>query len=309
VNVSLIGGTGFVGSHLVTRLLAEGHRPRLLVRPSGRARLALPSACTTVSGEVGDPGALAECVSGADAVVYLIGILREDRAHGVTFEELQLRGVERTISAARSAGVRRFLLMSANGVKPAGTPYQRTKFLAEEAVKGSGLDWTVFRPSVIFGDPQGRMEFCTQLKRDIIDSTLPAPLFFPGLLPLGAGGFELAPVAVGDVAAAFAHALSHPETVGETYTLCGPGAHTWKEILKTIAAACGRTKLMLPAPALALKAAASAFDRFRWFPITRDQITMLLESNRCDEGNGFARLGLVPAPFDAAALAYLNRTA
>ncbi len=105
--------------------------------------------------------------------------------------------------------------MSANGLD--GTPYQRTKFQAEEALRASGLDWTIFRPSVIFGDPRGQMEFCTQLKRDIIDSPLPAPLFYKGLLPLDAGAFELAPVAVADVAAAFCHALTHPETIGQSY--------------------------------------------------------------------------------------------
>lgn len=310
MNVSLIGGTGFVGTHLVEHLIAAGHRPRLLVRPparsGGRDRPAWLSACETVSGEVGEAGAIAECLAGCDAAVYLVGILREEPARGITFEALQFRGAARTIAAAQAAGVGRFLLMSATGAKPEGTPYQRTKFLAEEALKGSGLDWTIFRPSVIFGDPRGTMEFCTRLKRDIIDSPLPAPLFYPGLLPLNAGAFELAPVAVDDVAAAFCHALTHAETFGQTYELCGPRAHSWREILTTIAAACGKTKLMLPAPALAVQAVAAVLDRFPWFPITRDQIAMLLEGNRCEGGNGLERLGLVPTPFDAAALAYLN---
>ena len=81
---------------------------------------------------------------------------------------------------------------------------------------------------------------------------------------------------------------------------------SWKEILTTIAAACGKTKLMLPAPALAVKTVAAVFDRFPWFPITRDQIAMLLEGNVCAGDNGFERLGMLPGPFDQAALAYLN---
>jgi len=306
MKVSLIGGTGFVGTHLVERLIAEDHQPRLLVRPGADPRPTWLGACETVSGEVGDPTALADCLAGSDAVIYLIGILREDPPRGITFEALQHQGVVQTIQAAKAAGVCRFVLMSANGVKPDGTPYQRTKYLAEEALRGSGLDWTVFRPSVIFGEPRGEMEFCTQLKRDIIDSPLPAPLFYPGLLPFNAGAFELAPVAVADVAAAFCQALSHPETMGQTYTLCGPRAHSWKDILGTIAAASGKTKLMLPAPALAVQGVAAVLDRFPWFPITRDQIVMLLEGNTCAGDNGFERLGLVPTPFDAEALAYLG---
>ena len=305
MKVSLIGGTGFVGTHLVEHLITSGHQPRLLVRP-GPTRAPWPSGCELVPGAIEDPGALAECLSGTDAVVYLIGILRENPARGITFESLQFQGVEHTIAAARTAGVRRFVLMSANGVRPDGTPYQRTKYQAEQALMASGLDWSIFRPSVIFGEPRGHMEFCSQLKRDIIDSPLPAPLFYTGLLPINAGAFELAPVAVADVATAFCHALSHPETIGQTYDLCGPRALSWKEILTTIAAACGRTKLMLPAPALAVQTVAAVFDRFPWFPITRDQITMLLESNVCEGDNGFERLGMLPGPFDQTTLAYLR---
>lgn len=305
MKVSLIGGTGFVGTHLVEHMIAAGHQPRLLVRP-GPTRTPWPSGCELVPGAVEDREALAECLSGSDAVVYLIGILRENPACGITFEALQLRGAEHTMAAASAAGVRRFILMSANGVRPDGTPYQRTKYQAEQSLMASGLDWSIFRPSVIFGEPRGHMEFCSQLKRDIIDSPLPAPLFYTGLLPFNAGAFELAPVAVSDVAAAFCHALSHSETIGQTYALCGPRALSWKEILTIIAAACGRTKAMLPAPALAVQTVAAVFDRFPWFPITRDQITMLLESNVCDGNNGFERLGMFPGPFDRATLAYLS---
>jgi NADH dehydrogenase len=306
VKVSLIGGTGFVGSHIVTALLDAGHTPRLLVRSDSHGPLAELGACEVVRGDVQDPAAVAECVEGSDAVMYLIGILREFPARGVTFDELQHRGVTRTIAAAQSAGVDRFVLMSANGVKPDGTAYQRTKYLAEEELKASGLRWTIFRPSVIFGDPRGRMELCTQLKRDIIDGLLPAPLFYPGLLPTGAGAFQLAPVAVEDVAQAFARSLERPETEGRTFELCGPDAKSWKEILQTVAAAVGKRKLMLPAPALGVKALAALLDGQPWFPITGDQITMLLEGNVCDDDSAFALLGIERTRFGVDSLAYLT---
>lgn len=97
-------------------------------------------ACETIPGSVEDVAAVAECVAGSDAAVYLIGILGEDQTCGVTFEGLQRKGVERAIADARAAGIRRFLLMRANGVKPEGRSYQLTKFQAEEALKASGLD-------------------------------------------------------------------------------------------------------------------------------------------------------------------------
>lgn len=306
MKVAVVGGTGFVGVHLVERLLSEGHRPRLLVRPESTSKVERPSECDIITGDLDDLEALRQLVGGSDAVIYLIGILRELPARGITFKALQSQGVRKTIEAARAEGVGRFLLMSANGVRADGTPYQHTKFQAEESLKESGLRWTIFRPSVIFGEPRGRMELCSQLKRDIIESPLPAPLFYPGLLPVHAGEFKLAPVSVADVAAAFALALADPRTESQTYTLCGPDRLSWKEILGTIAAACGRSKWMLPAPAMAVSAAAGLLERFPWFPITRDQLRMLLEGNVCHDNDGFARLGLTPTHFGVDSLAYLQ---
>lgn len=306
MKVAIIGGTGFVGTHICDHLIAAGHRPRILVRPGSESKVARPAECEIVLGEVADRSALEACLEGADAVIYLIGILREFPARGITFDALQRVGVIDTIAAAKAKGVERFILMSANGVRPDGTPYQVSKYEAEVALKSSGLKWTIFRPSVIFGDPRGRMEFCSQLKKDIIDSPMPAPLFYAGLLPNGAGAFELAPVSIQDVAAAFVLALAEPRTESQTYSLCGPQRLSWKAILTTIAAASGKTKLMLPAPAFAIKATASLFDRYAWFPISRDQIQMLMEGNVCTENDSFARLGLIPTPFGVDQLGYLQ---
>lgn len=305
MKVAIIGGTGFVGVHLVRHLVAAGHTPRLLVRAGSDSKIALRSECELVYGQVADSSALNECLTGADAVIYLIGILREFPARGITFEALQYQGVVDTIAAAQATGVNRFVLMSANGIHADGTAYQRTKYQAEQALKASGLRWTIFRPSVIFGDPQGRMEFCSQLKQDIIDSPLPAPLFYRGLLPFNAGSFELAPVSVEDVAAAFTLALTETRTESQTYSLCGAQRYSWKAILQTIAAASGKSKWMVPAPAFAIQTMAGLLDRYAWFPISRDQLQMLLEGNVCNENDGFARLGLTPTPFNAAQLRYL----
>lgn len=305
MKVAVIGGTGFVGGYVVDKLCAEGHEVRVLTRPGSERRLAAHAAVTPVPGEVSDASAVARCVEGCAAAVYLIGILREDPGAGITFDALQRRGAERAIEAAEAAGVRRFLLMSANGVDAAQTPYQTSKLAAEERLKAASLEWTIFRPSVVFGEPRGRMEFCTQLKAELIESPMPAPLFFPGLSPLGAGSFELAPVHVEDVAAAFAGALERGDAAGRTYELCGPERLSWKQILEAIASAAGRpNKLMLPAPALVLEPVAAVLGRFHWFPVTRDQLRMLLAGNTCS-ADGLSRLGIVPRHFDQQALSYL----
>ena len=303
--VGLFGGTGFVGSYLVDALLAADMQPALLVREGSESKVRHRDRCIVVDGDVDDTDAIERVADGSDAIIYNIGILREFPDRGITFDRLQDEAARRVIDTAAAKGVRRFLLMSANGVKPGGTLYQRTKYNAEAHLKDTDLDWTIFRPSVLFGDPRGRMEFATQLSAEIIDSPLPAPLFYAGLLPLGAGKFPMSPVHVTDVAAAFVRALQDPATIGQTYHLGGPETLSWKEILSRLAAAKGRKKLMLPAPALGVMAAAALLDRFEAFPITRDQIRMLLEGNACPPDD-LETLGIEPQRFSGDALRYLD---
>ena len=180
MKVSIIGGTGFVGTYIIDALLQAGHTPRVLVRPGSAGKLTAAAQCETVPGDIRDTAALDACLQGADAVIYLIGILREFPAKGITYEESQFNGVERTVAAAQRQGVQHFILMSANGVKAGGTKYQDTKFRAEQCVQASGLAWTIFRPSVIFGDPRGKAEFCTQLQKELVLPPIPAPLWTRG---------------------------------------------------------------------------------------------------------------------------------
>lgn len=304
-SVGVFGGTGYVGSYLVDTLLAQGYHPVLLVRPGSEARVEQRDSCTLVSGDIDDAAAIRQVAEASDALIYNIGILREFPQRGISFHGLQDDAARRTMDAAVAAGVRRFLLMSANGVEAGLTPYQRSKHAAERYLQGLELDWTIFRPSVLFGDPRGRMEFATQLSAEIIDSPLPAPLFHNGLLPFGAGNFTMSPVHVADVAAAFVAALHDPASVGKTFHLGGPETISWREILTRLATARGRSKLMLPAPALGVMAAAALLDRFESFPITRDQIRMLLVGNACAPDD-LEALGIHPRPFSADGLGYLE---
>ena len=306
MKVTIFGGSGYVGSYLIDELLEKGHHPVLLIRPESRHKVNHRQDCTLIDGDIADPDAVRAAVSGADAVIYNIGILREFPAQGVTYQALHFEGARRAMDAAEDTGVSRFLLMSANGVKADGTGYQRTKYEAEQHLKTTSLQWTTFRPSVLFGDPRGRMEFATQLYRDIVSSPLPAPLFYEGLLPVNAGMFRMSPVHVKDVATAFVKALDMPETAGRTYELCGPQALSWKDILQMIAAAAGTTKCALPAPAMLLKVLAMALDQYAFFPITRDQLTLLMEGNTCGGQDDFQTFGLEPAPFDTTRLSYLQ---
>ena len=305
MRVAIFGGTGYVGSYLIDALIQAGMRPVVLVRPGSESRVRHRRVCEIVSGDLDDSAAVDEVLRGADAAIYNVGILREFPERGITFTELHDHAARRVMQAAEHAGVKRFLLMSANGVKAEGTPYQSSKFAAEQFLAETSLEWTVFRPSVIFGNPRGRSEFATQLARDIIASPLPAPLFYGGLSPWGAGEFALSPVQVRDVASAFVRSLTAPETIGQILPLGGPRSVSWRQILTDIAAAVGRQKLMVPVPVLGVSAVAKFLDRFESFPVTRGQLQMLLEGNTCGDG-AFTLLGIKPAPFNAEQLAYLN---
>ena len=308
MRVGIFGGTGFVGAYLIDALLARGHQPILLVRQGTGKRDALADDCELIPGEISDKSAVNTLVNASDALVYNIGILREFPGRGITFEDLHFHSAKLVMDMAAGAGGKRFLLMSANGVRPEGTGYQRTKYRAEEHLRGSGLDYSIFRPSVIFGPPRGRTEIATQLLHDIIRPPLPAPLFYSGFLPVNAGGFRLAPIQVEEVAAAFADALNNEQTIGKTYLLCGPEELTWREILKRIAEAAGRPgKLMVPVPADLLRLGASLLDRFEAFPVTADQLKMLLAGNTCDmPDDAIAITG--QRRFDDSELAYLSST-
>ena len=278
MKIAVIGGTGFVGSYVVDALIAAGHDLSMLVRAGSEHKLPNENIWRATPGDVDDVAAMNAAISDCDAVVYCVGLLREYPRRGITFENAHYEGVVKTVAAAKQCGTRRFLLISSNGIRMPGTPYQETKLRAEEYVAASGLDATIFRPSVIFGDPKGRMEFATQLYRDMVASPLPAVSFFSGIKP-GAGQVLMSPAWVGDVAAAICNSIEQESTIGKTFVLGGPDVLAWPDIIRRIAAAVGRDKWLLPMPIGIMKLAAILFDRLPFFPVTRDQLTMLSENN------------------------------
>lgn len=308
MKVALFGGTGFVGSYLVDELIRQAHDPVLLVRPGSEPKVRHADQCEIISGDVTDPGSVRRTVEDCEAVIYNIGILRESPHTGVTFEQLQFHGARRTMEAAGELGKGRFILMSANGVRQDGTPYQQTKYLAEQQLRSSTLDYTIFRPSLIFGDPRGHMEFCSRLRDQMIRLPLPAPLFYEGLLPFSSGTFAMSPIHVEDVARMMITSLAMPEAVGKTFTLCGPEAIEWRAVIRLIAKACGTSKLTIPVPAFYIKILATLLESYEFFPITRDQLTMLLEGNTGDSSDVYTLFDITPTRFDEAALDYLQQT-
>jgi NADH dehydrogenase len=304
MRVALIGGTGFVGGYLTDALLAAGHEPVLLVREGSESKVRQRDRVTTVTGNIEMPDALHSALEGCDAVIYNVGILREFPRDGITFESTQYDGVVRTVAAAKEAGVKRLLLMSANGVKRPGTAYQETKRRAEEHAMQSGLDVTVLRPSVIFGDPRGTMEFATQLYGEMVRPPIPAVGFFSGW-DRDKGAVVMSPVHIEDVSSAFVAALEDDSTIGSTISLGGSESLTWPEMIRRIAAAVGKKKIILPMPIALMRVGATLLDWLPFFPVTRDQLTMLEEGNTADPAALERLIGRKPRAFTAETLAYL----
>tara|TARA_Y100001980_G_C14553390_1_gene338624 strand:- start:1875 stop:2801 length:927 start_codon:yes stop_codon:yes gene_type:complete len=308
MKVALFGGTGFVGSYIVKELINQGYTPKVLIRPGSENKLVHPEKCEIVSGDIFNENSINEVINDVDATIYNIGIIRQFKRLGITYEKLHFQGAKNCIDIAKKNGVNKFILMSANGVKLNGTGYQTFKFQAEKYLKASVLNWTIFQPSVIFGDSKGLMEFCSQLKKDMLNLPFPAPLFFDGILPLNAGNFSMSPIHVTDVAKCFVASISNDKSNFQTYQLGGNKDYNWKEIIRIISKSYGKNKWAVPAPVLPIKLIALILDQFPWFPISRDQLTMLLEGNTCDSEKAYKDFQLQPKDFSSDNLSYLKNS-
>jgi NADH dehydrogenase len=283
--IFVTGGTGFVGKSVIRALLAHSLQVRCLVRPGSEADLRGFESIDRVPGDVLEPRALAECIEGCSAIIHLVGIIREHRVRGVTFDRLHTQATANMLAVAREAGVKRFLHMSALGTRPgAVSRYHRTKWEAEEAVRASELDWTIFRPSVIYGPGDEFISVLAGMVRR-----------FPAVPVLGDGRYRLQPVAVEHVAEGFARALSLHGSVGQTYEVAGPAPIAFDGLLDQIGQALGKSRVRkLHAPMSVVKGATRWLGWLPGYPVTLDQLQMLAEESVADATAFYTSMGLRP---------------
>jgi uncharacterized protein YbjT (DUF2867 family) len=294
MKVFLAGGTGFVGGHLRRALLERGHEILLLTH---RRVVGIENGVNAVEGDVSRPETFAEAMRGCDAAINLIGIIREFPARGATFEKLHVEATGNLLRAAQKAGMTRYLHMSALGAgADAVSLYHKTKFRAEEYVRASRLNHTIFRPSIIFGPKD---EFVNKLAGFIKN--------YPAVPVIGDGTYRLQPIAADDVARCFAMALEMPVTIGKTFELCGPDRLSYNEMLDTIGRVLGRPNVKkLKNPLGLMKLVTRLMQNFSFFPITMDQIQMLTEENICD-GSWIETFKFEPIRFAEGIRSYLDR--
>jgi uncharacterized protein YbjT (DUF2867 family) len=280
MNVLVTGGTGFVGQAMIHELHAAAHRIYLLARhvdSPAIQKLASRYSAQICSGDILKAKSLDGIGPEIDAVIHLVGIISEVGEQ--TFENVHTRGTQNIVSAAQRAKVKRFVHMSALGTRPnAVARYHKSKWVAEEIVRQSGLDWTIFRPSIIYGPGDGFVNLFANIARRS-----------PIIPVIGSGESKFQPIAVENVAKAFVKALNEPGALGQIFDLAGPEVFTLNQILDRILTAIKRRRVKLHLPvALARMQAVLLEFLFGTLlhkapPLHRDQILMLQEDN---VGNG-----------------------
>ncbi len=277
----LLGATGFVGRHLVPRLAAAGHRQILLTRHPERHRdLRVLPGVEVRRADVHDCAALAAHVREADAVLNLVGILNARGAQ--SFERVHVALTEKVIEACRATGVTRLHQMSSLRAGEGPSRYLRSRGEAEARVKASGLDWTIYQPSVIFGPGDGLV------------SRFHALLRLAPVLPLARPHARLAPVAVDDVADAIVRCVRHPAmSVGRTFQLYGPDVLTLRQIVCMIRDAAGLHRAVIGLPDALGRLQAMALGLLPNPPLSLDNFKSL-SVDSVGERDGLAELGITP---------------
>ena len=292
MKVAVTGGTGFVGTAVVSELLEVGHEVRVLSR---KAPDRLPEGVRHVVGSIITGDGLDALLEGTDAVIHLVGIIRE--AGPDTFEAVHHQGTVNVLLAALRADVRRYLHMSAMGAREdALSRYHQTKWVGEVAVRASGLDWTIFRPSTIFGPGDSFINMLSGMMQK-----------FPVMPVIGGGNNKMQPVYVKDVAAAFRTVLESEVHIRSVYELGGPEILTLMQILEKVAQVIDKRPIFVKAPLSIVAPLVKLAKFFRIkLPVTSDQLIMLGEDNIGTGGDPVEELGIDWTGFEEGIRGYLK---
>ncbi len=306
MHIFLTGATGFVGSYILRELIAQGHTARCLLRNPDAPLDVEDDAVERIKGDVTQPKSFAGTMRGCDGVIHLVGIIDEQPSKGITFEAIHDQGARHVVDEALDAEVERFVLMSANGARSGGVSrYQTTKWKAEATVREAGFGhWCILRPSLVFGDPgPDRPEFCTRLVEQLIKPFPILPLF-------GDGKYQMQPISVEEVAAAFVQALTLEAANGQTYCVAGQDAYPYTDILDRITRGFGlEPKPKIPSPIWLVRPAVQTLGAWGLLPISPDQFEMLIEGNTCNSEAFYRDFDVIYKPFTPENLAYVKHYA
>jgi len=307
--IAVTGATGFVGSHLVRMLRAEGLSVRGVVRSTRRGAALRALGCEVMLGDVRDRTSLRAAFDGCAAVVHLVAVIRERGEQ--TFEAINRVGVANAVAAASAAGCARFVHLSALGAAPEGPRYLRSKWAGEQEVRAGGLPFVIFRPSILLGRGGGAAVQLAEVAR--FGPWYPLVLLVGGrwvfgrlaaLVPiipvLGSGTYRSMPVALDDILPALRQALDRNDVLGQTYEIGGPEALTYDALVQTVARVLGLRRVLVHLPGPVARAVVALFSALPDPPITRDEAMSLLSDNVCDNGPAVRTFGLTLRPVEQA---------
>jgi NADH dehydrogenase len=295
LKILITGGTGFVGSHIVAAAQAAGHDVVSLSRGQvGQSHL-YPVANVAI--DLVHPAELEQALESVDAVVHAAGVMRED--DNQSFERAHVGATANLIDACLKVRVGKIIFISALGARiDSQIPYLRTKWQAEDIVGSSGIPFTIFRPSLIFG------------QNDRLVSHLVSLLRYSPLVPVfGPDGAQVQPVWVGDVATAVLRSIDDRSSDGRTFQLGGPTAMSFEQIVETVRKSSGSRALSVRVPSFItgpfLKLGKQLFDDP---PMTDEQLSLLAAGGTCDPDPAAVAFGLRMRSLDDSLLDYLSPT-
>jgi NADH dehydrogenase len=298
--VTVFGGSGFIGRHVVKRLTQQGWLVRIAVRRPSQAAFLQPlgdvGQITPLRAPLQDEAAVHAALEGADAAINLVGVLFERSKQ--SFEGVHLQGARRVAEAAAAAGLKHLVQVSAIGAdESADAKYAKTKAAGEQAVRQVFPAAVVLRPSIVFGPEDGFFNLFASLAK-----------LSPVLPLIGGGRTRFQPVYVGDVADAVVKCLTDPACAGRTYELGGPRVYSFKELLELMLDQIGRRRLLLPLPFWAASLEAAVLERLPAPLLTRDQVKLLRHDNVVGPDTlTFADLGIRPTAVEVVLPTYLDR--
>ncbi len=299
--ILVAGGTGFVGAGVVRELARRGKQFAVLTRDPARSAGRFPGLSVEYRvGDVRDPSTLQEAMAGVESVIGCQQFPNspiENPKKGHTFEEVDARGTENLVVVAKAVGAKQFIYLSAAGAAPEGRHWFRAKWRAEQAVRNSGLTYTILRPPWVYGPEDSALNRFLAMSR-----------FQPFVPLIGAPGKQkMQPVFIDDVGRATAECLDNPAAANQMFELGGPEVLTMSEVVLTALEVAGRRRFLLPAPKFVMKALAAVAQFMPGRPLTPDAVDFITMDALGDPSDISQKLGLTPTPLREGLATYLAK--
>ncbi|MFQ5453233.1 MAG: NAD-dependent epimerase/dehydratase family protein [Candidatus Zixiibacteriota bacterium] len=294
MKIAVTGATGFIGQHLVNKLLENKHQVTVLTHTPSSIKL-FPDNVRIVTGSVENPQSLYDTFKESEIVYHLVGIIVETKTK--TFETTVVKGTKNVIESCQEAGISRIIYLSALGTsETAQTEYHRTKYIAEQLIKSSGISYIIYRPSVIYGPSDG---FVSMLQK-IIKLSPVSPV-------MGSGKYLLQPIFIDDLVEALYKGLTISKAMGKIIVLAGPEKLEYLTILNIIKKVIGKRRMNFYIPMTVMKSVAFILEKmFKPAPITCDQLRMLEMGNTGDITEMENLFSIKPVAFEEGLKKYLR---